>query len=56
MERRAASHTDKGTRIVIFGDTADEAREVAVEVAQNAFWNSSYFGGSYEDIRRAHLW
>ena len=49
-------HTDKGTRIVIFGANAEEAREVAVEIAQNAFWNSSYFGGSYEDIRSAQLW
>ena len=49
-------HTDKGTRIVVFGTNAEEARDVAVEVAQNAFWNSSYFGGSYEDIKNAQLW
>ena len=49
-------HTDKGTRIVIFGDDVAQAHAVAVEVAQNAFWNSSYFGGTYEDIRRARLW
>jgi len=49
-------HTDKGTRIVIFGANAEEARVVAVEIAQNAFWNSSYCGGSYEDIRSARLW
>jgi hypothetical protein len=48
--------TDKGTRVVIFGDSIDQARAVAVEVAQNAYWNSSYFGGTYDDIRRAHLW
>ena len=49
-------HTDKGTRIVVFGTNAQEAHDVAVEVAQNAFWNSSYFGGSYEDIKSARLW
>ncbi len=49
-------HTDKGTRVVIFGDSFEQARTVAVEVAQNAYWNSSYFGGTYEDIRRARLW
>jgi rhodanese-related sulfurtransferase len=49
-------HTDKGTRIVVFGDSADEAREVAVEVARSAFWNSSYFGGTYAGIRHAQLW
>ena len=48
--------TDKGTRVVIFGESAEEAHEVAAEVAQNAYWNSSYFGGAYDDIRQAHLW
>jgi rhodanese-related sulfurtransferase len=43
-------HNDKGTRVVIFGDTPEQAREVAMEVAQNAYWNSSYFGGTYKDI------
>ena len=49
-------NTDKGTRIVVFGTNAQEAHDVAVEVAQNAFWNSSYFGGSYDDIKSARLW
>ncbi len=49
-------HTDKGTRIVVFGDDVVEARAVAAEVAQNAYWNSSYFGGNYDDIRRAEPW
>ncbi len=49
-------NTDKGTRIVVFADTIEEARQVATEVAQNAYWNSSYFGGTFEDIERAHLW
>ena len=49
-------HTDKGTRIIIFGDSAEAARAVATEVAEAAYWNSSYFGGTYEDIRRARLW
>jgi rhodanese-related sulfurtransferase len=46
----------QGTRIVIFGDSAEVARAVATEVAEAAYWNSSYFGGTYEDIRRARLW
>jgi rhodanese-related sulfurtransferase len=49
-------HTDKGTRIVVFSDDVADARSVATEVAQNAYWNSSYFGGTYEDVRRAKLW
>lgn len=49
-------HKDKGTRVVIFSDSPDRAREVAEEVAKNAYWNSSYFGGTYEDVRAAKLW
>ena len=49
-------HTDKGTRIVVFSEDVADARSVATEVAQNAYWNSSYFGGTYEDVRRAKLW
>ena len=47
---------DKGTRVVVFGDGGESARAVATEVAEAAYWNSSYFGGTYEDIRRARLW
>ena len=43
-------HTDKGTRVVVFGDSPEQAREVAIEIAHNAYWNSSYFGGTYKDI------
>ena len=49
-------HKDKGTRVVIFGASGESARQVAEEVAKTAYWNSSYFGGTYEDIRGAHLW
>ena len=41
---------DKGTRVVVFGDTAEQARLVAEEVAHKAYWNSSYFGGSFRDL------
>jgi rhodanese-related sulfurtransferase len=41
---------DKGTRVIIFADTPDQAREVAIEVAHKAYWNSSYFGGSFRDL------
>ena len=41
---------DKGTRVIIFGDKPDQARQVAIEVAHKAFWNSSYFGGSFRDL------
>lgn len=41
---------DKGTRVVVFGDTPEKARQVAEEVAHKAYWNSSYFGGSFRDL------
>ena len=41
---------NKGTRVVVFADTPEEARAVAAEVAHKAYWNSSYFGGSFRDL------
>jgi len=29
---------------------------VADEIAKKAYWNSSYFGGSFADLRHARLW
>lgn len=42
---------DKGTRVIVFGDSPDEARAVAEEIAHKAYWNSSYFGGRFSDLR-----
>ena len=44
-------HRDKGTRVVVLGSTAAEARTVAQEIARKAYWNSSYFGGTAEEAR-----
>jgi rhodanese-related sulfurtransferase len=44
---------DKGTRVVVFGQTADQARIVAAEIAKKAYWNSSYFGGTVADLALA---
>jgi rhodanese-related sulfurtransferase len=41
---------DKGTRVVVFADTPEQARAVATEVAHKAYWNSSYFGGTFRDL------
>ena len=49
-------YTDKGTRIVVFADTPGKARSVAEEIAHKAFWNSSYFGGTYEELKQARIW
>ena len=49
-------YTDKGTRIIVFADRADAAMKVAGEIAQKAFWNSSYFGGTFVEMKQAMLW
>ena len=46
---------DKGTRVVVFANGAADAKKVASEIARKAYWNSSYFGGSLVDLRRAHV-
>ena len=48
-------HRDKGTRVIVFGSNAAEAQAVAEEIAHKAYWNSSYFGGSYEDLVNGRL-
>ncbi len=49
-------HKDKGTRVIVFADTAEEARRVAEEIARKAYWNSSYFGGAFAELKSAKLW
>src|SRR5262245_16752384 len=44
---------DKGRRVVVFGNTREQARLVAAEVAKKAYWNSSYFGGTLADLEAA---
>jgi rhodanese-related sulfurtransferase len=41
---------DKGTRIIVFADSPEEARVVGEEIAHKAYWNSSYFGGSFAEL------
>jgi rhodanese-related sulfurtransferase len=49
-------HGDKGTRVIVIGASPAEARAVAEEIAHKAYWNSSYFGGTVGDLKRAGLW
>ena len=49
-------YTDHGTRIIVFGKTISQARELAEAIAHRAYWNSSYFAGTYEDLKKAGLW
>jgi rhodanese-related sulfurtransferase len=46
--------TDKGTRIVVFGRTDEQSKAVATEIAEKAYWNSSYFGGAFDDLAAGH--
>jgi rhodanese-related sulfurtransferase len=46
---------DKGTRVVVFGNTAQQARVVAAEIAKKAYWNSSFFGGTFAELLNAGL-
>jgi rhodanese-related sulfurtransferase len=46
--------TDKGTRIVVFGRTDEQSNAVATEIAEKAYWNSSYFGGAFDDLAAGH--
>ena len=39
---------DHNTRIIVFGQNSDQAREVAEALAREAFHNVTYFAGSYE--------
>ncbi|MGH9844909.1 MAG: rhodanese-like domain-containing protein [Blastocatellia bacterium] len=47
---------DKGTRVVVFANSGQEARVVATEVAKKAYWNSSYFGGAFKDLSAPELY
>jgi len=51
-EDRRLRYLDPNTRIVVFADNARDARGVAEEILRNAFPNSSYFGGTYQDLKR----
>lgn len=52
---RRLQYYDTSTRIVVFGNSAGEARTVAEEIALNAFPNSSSFGGTYQELKRARF-
>jgi len=51
-EDRRLRYLDPNTRIVVFADSARAARGVAEEISRNAFPNSSYFGGTYQELKR----
>jgi rhodanese-related sulfurtransferase len=42
---------DKGARVVVFADDPALAKQVAIEIARKAYWSSSYFGGTFADLK-----
>jgi rhodanese-related sulfurtransferase len=50
---RRLRYLDHGARVIVFANNADEARAVADELARNAYSNTSYFDGSYAELKRA---
>ena len=49
-------HKDKGTRVIVFAMDPKDARKVAEEIARKAYWNSSYFGGTTDELKAKGLW
>ncbi len=49
---RRLRYLDPNVRIVVFANSAREARGVAEEISRNAYPNSSYFGGTYQQLLR----
>jgi len=45
--------TDHNTRVVVFGDSGDDARFVAEQIAREAFHNVAYFAGSARELQDA---
>ena len=52
---RRLRYLDPNTRIVVFANSAREARGVAEEIVRNAFPNGSYFGGTYQELKRENF-
>jgi rhodanese-related sulfurtransferase len=53
LQDRRLRYYDYNTRIIVFGDSASQARAVAEEIAVNAYPNCSFFGGTYQELKRA---
>jgi rhodanese-related sulfurtransferase len=50
---RRLRYLDHTTRLVVFANDGAAARAVADEFARNAYTNTSYFDGSYAELKRA---
>ena len=45
---------DHNTRIICFGETGSQAKDLADEIAKNAFHNVTFFNGTAEEFRMAY--
>lgn len=52
---RRLRYLDPNIRIVVFANSARDARGVAQEISRNAFPNTSYFGGTYAQLKRGRF-
>ncbi len=50
---RRLRYLDHGARVIVFANSAGDARAVADELARTAYSNTSYFDGSYTELKRA---
>jgi rhodanese-related sulfurtransferase len=52
---RRLRYYDHSTHMIVFANNAGDARAVAEELIRNAYSNASYFGGTYEELKRARF-
>jgi len=50
---RRLRYLDHSTRVIVFANNEGGARAVADELARHAYSNTSYFGGTYVELKRA---
>lgn len=50
---RRLRYLDHSTRVIVFANDGGAARAVADEFSRNAYSNTSYFGGTYAELKRA---
>jgi rhodanese-related sulfurtransferase len=51
-------YTNHGTRVIVFGSTVAQARQLAEAIAHRAYWNSSYLTTTFDDLKKekSRLW
>lgn len=52
-EDRRLRYYDQSTRMIVFANSAGDARVVAEEFTRNAYSNANFLGATYEELKRA---